>query len=149
VSPLTCGTTRAGTPARWGLASFLILASLVTASIAPASDEKMKGPGAKVRHPEAAPRLETSCAVLALEGGVRLYKQRISPVGGGARCGFRPTCSSFGLGAIKEQGPAIGLLMTADRLIRCNIWKKPGPDYTLLPNGGLFDPPSRNLVFGK
>jgi putative membrane protein insertion efficiency factor len=149
VSPLPCGPTRAGTCARWGLASFLILASLVAASIAPASDAKMKGPRAKAGHPEAAPRLETSCVALALEGGVRLYKQRISPADGGARCGFRPTCSAFGLRAVREQGPAIGVLMTADRLIRCNIWKKPGPDYTLLPNGRLYDPPSKNVVFEK
>jgi len=49
--------------------------------------------------------------------------------------------------SIREQGPLTGLFMTADRLTRCNIWKEPGPDYTLLPNGKLYDPPSHNLLF--
>jgi hypothetical protein len=39
--------------------------------------------------------------------------------------------------------------MTADRLTRCNIWKEPGPDYFLLPNGRLYDPISNNLLVEK
>jgi putative component of membrane protein insertase Oxa1/YidC/SpoIIIJ protein YidD len=90
--------------------------------------------------------VETSCVKLAFETAIRFYQKRISPVGGFDRCGFRPSCSAYGYQAIAENGPVIGLLMTGDRLTRCNIWKEPGPDYTLLPNGKLYDPPSQNLL---
>jgi putative component of membrane protein insertase Oxa1/YidC/SpoIIIJ protein YidD len=48
--------------------------------------------------------------------------------------------------SIEEYGPVTGVMMTADRLMRCNIWKRPGPDYLLLPDGRLLDPPWRNLL---
>ncbi len=112
-----------------------------------ASDFMMKGPASK-RSPQQAPgeQLETSCVRLACLGSVRFYQARISPIGGIDRCGFSPSCSAFGYQAIREQGPAAGILITADRLTRCNIWKGPGPDYTLLPNGHLYDPVSKNLL---
>jgi putative membrane protein insertion efficiency factor len=93
--------------------------------------------------------METSCVKLAFLGAIRLYQKRVSSIGGPDRCGFRPSCSAYGYTAIEEEGPVIGLLMTADRLIRCNIFKGPGPDYTLLPNGKLYDPPSKNFLFDR
>jgi hypothetical protein len=36
--------------------------------------------------------------------------------------------------------------MTADRLTRCNIFKVPGPEYHLLPDGRLLDPVSANTL---
>jgi putative membrane protein insertion efficiency factor len=38
----------------------------------------------------------------------------------GSTCQFRPSCSQFGADAIKQQGPVTGLLMTGDRILRCN-----------------------------
>ena len=91
--------------------------------------------------------IETSSVKIALLGTIRFYQNTISRVNGKERCGFRPSCSAYGYSAIKEKGPVIGIMMTADRLTRCNIWKKPGADYILLPNSKLFDPVSKNLLF--
>ena len=117
------------------------------------SDLTMKGPREKVPYRQNLDRgvetMETSCVKLAFLGAIRLYQKRVSSIGGPDRCGFRPSCSVYGYTVIEEEGPVIGLLMTADRLTRCNIFKGPGPDYTLLPNGKLYDPPSKNLLFGR
>ncbi|MGE5839979.1 MAG: membrane protein insertion efficiency factor YidD [Deltaproteobacteria bacterium] len=108
----------------------------------------MKGPKEKTVHPSGNQKIETSCASEAFLGAIELYQRRIAPVRG-IGCGFRPSCSNYAHLSIQEQGPVIGLLMTADRLTRCNLFKGPGPDYPLLPNGKLFDPPSRNLLFDR
>lgn len=108
----------------------------------------MKGPKEKTVHFGESQKMESSCATMVFLGGIQLYQKRIAPVRGVA-CGFRPSCSHYAASSIQEQGPVIGLLMTADRLTRCNIFKGPGPDYPLLPNGKLFDPPSRNLLFNR
>jgi hypothetical protein len=108
----------------------------------------MKGPKEKAVHPGGSQKIETSCVTAAFLGAIELYQRRIAPVRG-IECGFRPSCSNYAHLSIQEQGPVIGLLMTADRLTRCNLFKTPGPDYPLLPNGKLFDPPSRNLLFER
>jgi uncharacterized protein len=113
------------------------------------SDFMMKGPRIDQWHPDISDDIETSSVRVALLGLIRLYQWRISPVGGPDRCGFRPSCSNYGYEAIKEEGPIVGLMLVGDRLTRCNIFKKPGPDYVLLPNGKLFDPISNNLLFEK
>ncbi len=113
-----------------------------------ASSFSMKGPKEKPVPSDGSQKMETSCLAIAFLGGVQFYQGWISPVRG-IECGFRPSCSHYSRASIREQGPLIGLLMTADRLTRCNIWKRPGSGYTLLPNGKLFDPPSRNLLFGR
>lgn len=108
-------------------------------------DAGMQGPRLKTRHqpPQEEP---TSSVEVAFRQAVRFYQRWVSPVGGPDRCGFRPSCSAYAARAISEQGALIGLLMTADRLTRCHIWKKPGADYPLLPTGKLYDPPSSNLL---
>jgi len=114
------------------------------------SDFMMKGPPATEKWVAAeADDIETSSVRVSLLGLIRFYQSRISQVGGPDRCGFRPSCSHYGYEAIKEQGPALGIIMIGDRQTRCNIFKKPGPDYALLPNGKLFDPLSNNLLFEK
>ncbi|MFH0997561.1 MAG: membrane protein insertion efficiency factor YidD [Pseudomonadota bacterium] len=89
--------------------------------------------------------LPTSCVQIAFIESIKFYQKRISPIGGN-RCGFRPSCSRYGYEAVTTQGPIMGIMMTGDRLTRCNIWKSPGPDYFLLPNGRLYDPLSNNLL---
>jgi putative membrane protein insertion efficiency factor len=113
-----------------------------------ASSFIMKGPREKAVHSVESQEIETSCITIAFFGAIQLYQKRISPVRG-IECGFRPSCSHYARISIEEQGPVVGLMMTADRLTRCHIWKGPGPDYPLLPNGKLFDPPSRNLLFDR
>ena len=136
-----------GTRFLWpALLSFCLLV-MEAASPVFASDWMMKAPASKKSsQPVSGEQFETSCVRLACVGSIRFYQKWISPIGGSNRCGFSPSCSAFGYQAIQEQGAAVGILMTADRLTRCNIWKGPESGYTLLPNGRLYDPVSGNLL---
>jgi putative membrane protein insertion efficiency factor len=106
---------------------------------------KMRGPDSVPRSHDSVESTPVSTADIALRGAIRFFQKRISPIDG-PRCGFHPTCSVYGDQAISSQGPFIGILMTADRLIRCNFLKKPADAYTLLPGGRLHDPPSMNVL---
>jgi putative component of membrane protein insertase Oxa1/YidC/SpoIIIJ protein YidD len=126
------------------LAAFCITGPVALSS---GSDFTMKGPREELRAPEKAEDLETSSVRLAMLGLIGFYQHFVSPVGGVDRCGFRPSCSRFGHQAIREQGPVVGVMMTADRMTRCNVFERPG--YTRLPNGKLYDPVSSNLLFDQ
>ncbi len=102
----------------------------------------MKGPATLKHESTGQKQLETSALKLVLQAGIKLFQKRISPIDG-PRCGFHPTCSSFGLTAITHHGAVSGSLMTVDRLIRCNPWKRVGEVYESLPNGKLSDPVKR------
>ncbi len=128
---------------------WIIASLLIPAACAFGSDFTMKGPREELRPPESAERIETSPVRVAFLGMIRMYQRFVSPVGGVDRCGFRPSCSRYGYQAIQEQGPLVGVIMIGDRQTRCNIFKEPGPDYPLLPNGKLYDPVSNNLLFEK
>ena len=72
--------------------------------------------------PEETPRLdprEISELKLAATGLIRLYQKFISSQDKPA-CNFHPTCSRFGMACIQEYGVIRGILLTADRLLRCN-----------------------------
>ena len=55
----------------------------------------------------------------ALCGLIRLYQKFISP-GLGRNCRFSPSCSQYGIEAIRTHGCVKGLLLTAWRIARCN-----------------------------
>jgi len=110
-----------------------------------ASKGPMKGPHADTLQAASTREPPTSSVQIAFLESIKFYQKWISPIGGD-RCGFRPSCSRYGYEAVTTQGPIVGLMMTGDRLTRCNIWKKPGRDYFLLPNGRLYDPLSKNLL---
>ena len=65
---------------------------------------------------------ETSELKFAVTGLIRLYQKFISSQDGPA-CNFSPTCSRFGMACIQEYGVLRGVLLAADRLIRCNVSK--------------------------
>ncbi|RKU33427.1 membrane protein insertion efficiency factor YidD [Candidatus Poribacteria bacterium] len=72
--------------------------------------------------PKAAIRLkprEISELKLAATGLIRLYQKFVSSQDV-PTCNFQPTCSRFGMGCIQEYGVLRGILLTADRLLRCN-----------------------------
>jgi uncharacterized protein len=46
----------------------------------------------------------------------------------GGQCRYYPTCSAYGLDAIREWGPFRGTWMTAWRILRCHPWAKGGLD---------------------
>jgi len=54
-----------------------------------------------------------------LVGAIRFYQLFISTQDGPA-CTFVPSCSRFGAESIRRMGVARGILLTADRLQRCN-----------------------------
>lgn len=71
-------------------------------------------------------------AGLALSA-LQLYQQRISPRIG-PKCGFKPSCSRYSVQAIRNYGILRGLVMTADRLLRCHYC------------AGLYYPRERGLL---
>ena len=81
----------------------------------------------------------------ALLGSVHFFQKWISPIDG-PRCSFSPTCSQFGYEAVHDHGSFLGVVMTADRLMRCNYWTEASPDYLRQPNGALYDPVAKNLL---
>ncbi len=58
---------------------------------------------------------------------IRLYQIIISPWLPG-RCRFSPTCSQYGIEALKKYGPLKGLWLTVVRVVRCNPWGGHGHD---------------------
>jgi putative membrane protein insertion efficiency factor len=88
---------------------------------------------------------QSSTTRSALLGNVRFFQKWISPIDG-PRCRFSPTCSQFGYEAVHEYGSLWGVVMTADRLMRCSYWTEPGSDYIRLPSGALHDPVAHNQM---
>jgi putative membrane protein insertion efficiency factor len=138
-----------GRAPRIALLAWLVVCLLIPAATSYGSDFMMKGPREELRVADQADEPEISSVGVAMHGLIRFYQIFISSAGGPDRCGFRPSCSHYGYQAVQEQGPLVGILMIGDRQTRCNIFKKPGPDYPLLPNGKLYDPVSNNLLFEK
>ena len=58
---------------------------------------------------------------------IKLYQYLISPLFGGS-CRYTPTCSNYGVEAIKKYGPFKGLWLTAKRISRCHPWGSHGHD---------------------
>ena len=147
-------TDQIGQGNKWQAIPIVLFALIAICLLSPAaatygSDFTMRGPREDLRVPEKAYVPETSSVGVAMHGLIHFYQDFISSAGGPDRCGFRPSCSHYGYQAIQEQGPLVGIMMIGDRQTRCNIFKEPGPDYPLLPNGKLYDPVSNNLLFEK
>ena len=62
-----------------------------------------------------------------LIGMIRLYQVTLSPFIGRA-CRYTPTCSNYGIEAIRKHGPFKGLYLTVRRLLRCHPWGGSGYD---------------------
>jgi len=58
---------------------------------------------------------------------IRIYQIFISPLFG-ASCRYTPTCSQYGLIAIKKYGPFKGGWLTLKRIGRCHPWGGHGHD---------------------
>jgi putative membrane protein insertion efficiency factor len=68
----------------------------------------------------------------ALVGGlfvvlIKLYQYLLSPLLG-AQCRYTPTCSQYGIEAIKKYGSFKGGWLTLKRIARCNPWGGHGHD---------------------
>lgn len=66
-----------------------------------------------------APGLLARIAAIPLIGLVLLYRVTLSPFIGG-QCRFEPTCSRYGLEALRRYGAFKGGWMTVRRILRCH-----------------------------
>jgi uncharacterized protein len=66
----------------------------------------------------AAPRERSEASIVATPflWLLSFYQKTVGPVVSG-RCPMYPTCSQYSVEAIRKHGPAIGIIMTADRII--------------------------------
>ncbi|MBK9599411.1 MAG: membrane protein insertion efficiency factor YidD [Flavobacteriales bacterium] len=58
---------------------------------------------------------------------IRLYQGMISPLLPGS-CRYTPTCSEYGVQALRKHGPWHGGLLTLKRFLSCNPWGGHGHD---------------------
>ncbi|HEY2207037.1 MAG TPA: membrane protein insertion efficiency factor YidD [Pseudonocardia sp.] len=58
---------------------------------------------------------------------IRAYQRWISP-GLPPSCRFYPSCSEYAVGALREHGMLIGLVLAVWRLLRCAPWHPGGVD---------------------
>ncbi|MDB2702649.1 membrane protein insertion efficiency factor YidD [Flavobacteriaceae bacterium] len=58
---------------------------------------------------------------------IRGYQRFISPLFP-PTCRFTPSCSNYGIDALKKHGVFKGSWLTINRILRCNPWTKGGYD---------------------
>lgn len=58
---------------------------------------------------------------------IKLYQCTLSPLIGRA-CRYTPTCSNYGIEAIRKYGPLKGGWLTLKRILSCNPWGGSGYD---------------------
>ena len=58
---------------------------------------------------------------------IELYRKYISPMKS-TKCPYTPTCSEYGLEAVKKYGALKGGFLALWRIIRCNPFSKGGYD---------------------
>ena len=58
---------------------------------------------------------------------IKLYQWIISPLLG-PKCRYTPTCSQYGIEALKKHGPIKGLWLTIKRVSKCHPWGGHGYD---------------------
>lgn len=61
-----------------------------------------------------------------LIGCIKVYQ--MLPFSSHGKCKFIPTCSNYGIEAIKEYGSIKGTILTIKRIIRCNPLSSGGYD---------------------
>jgi putative membrane protein insertion efficiency factor len=58
---------------------------------------------------------------------IKLYQLVVSPWLGN-KCRYTPSCSQYGIVALKKYGPIKGLWLTIKRIARCHPWGGHGYD---------------------
>jgi len=90
-------------------------------------------------------RRQISEAKIALYGAIFVYQTVLSSQDM-STCNFTPSCSRFSRAALEHSGLIRGVLLTSDRLQRCNGLPGKGLHYRFLPAVGKFsDPISRYI----
>jgi|LFRM01.1.fsa_nt_gb putative membrane protein insertion efficiency factor len=68
---------------------------------------------------------------------IKLYQLTLSPLLGGGKCRFYPSCSQYVLEAVDKHGFIDGIVLGISRFCRCGPWSKGG-----------YDPVPDKLCFG-
>ena len=136
-------------PGSWFMTLCSVLLVLLLCAALPATAAAvaagMRGPRQPLEGPTAvAPPVAPAADRQALLTPIRWFQKYVSPMDG-PRCQFAPTCSSFGYTAVHDHGPWHGILMTADRLLRCSYLTE-ARAYPRRPDGRLADPVVSNLL---
>jgi len=77
----------------------------------------------------------TSLPAKVLIAPIRFYQRFITPYTP-ATCRYHPTCSAYGVSALRAHGAIVGTGLTIWRLLRCNPWSSGGIDY--VPARGML-----------
>jgi len=64
---------------------------------------------------------------LTITALIRFYQRAISPYIGPS-CRYTPTCSEYGIQAVKKHGPFKGSWLAIKRILRCHPWGGHGYD---------------------
>ncbi len=93
------------------------------------------------------PLKETNPVKIVISSGFSLYQKIVSPAQGDV-CNFEPSCSQFAKKAIEKYG-LWGVLMGAERLMRCNPWayQHVNTYYSGIKNYKIYDPIENNFIF--
>ena len=75
--------------------------------------------------------------------GIKFFRNVISPVDGD-RCPMYPTCSEYGILALREHGPFLGFVMIADRLIHERDEIRYAPEIKVGNRWRYYDPLENN-----
>lgn len=94
-----------------------------------------------VPHPRETAELDSSPVTTGPARGVEklilFYRRRLSPLKGGGSCRFEPTCSEYGLVAVRRFGAVRGTAMAVGRILRCAPWHPGGWEPVPTEYGGL------------
>lgn len=71
--------------------------------------------------------LLTRALIALLSAPIIVYRYAVSPMLG-RNCRYEPSCSAYGLEALKVHGPVKGLWLTLRRISRCHPWGGMGYD---------------------
>lgn len=61
-------------------------------------------------------------------GLIRFYQIALSPLLGGGKCRFYPTCSEYAAEAVEKYGLLLGTMLAVRRILRCAPWSRGGYD---------------------
>ncbi|WP_084631961.1 membrane protein insertion efficiency factor YidD [Demequina aestuarii] len=86
---------------------------------------------------EGVARAVASVPRLLLVGIIRLYQLTVSPLLG-PRCKYYPSCSHYGLEAVRRHGAMRGFVLASWRVLRCNPWSHGGVDDVPAKGAPLF-----------
>jgi len=73
----------------------------------------------QAKHPDTKPTGYQSTLTIVGLWGIKFYQRFISPQYF-HRCQFKPSCSQYGYLAVKRVGVLKGLIMAAERILRCH-----------------------------